>query len=308
MAEENNRHNVADRTYDCVLTGYVKRQEKTWGKDCSKHFILSVAVRPADDEDAEAYFAELPLVYKVGEDFGFYDKATNRNVVRKATSADTSAAIDYAKKVFPAWAEFIEQLPDNATMKDAFVWFTDGACKGSPCRAKLTNREYEDRNTHEMKIAHDAVLYAAGGNVSLDDFDKDFGASLKASGFKIGKIAKKVLKDCVSAKKLIKKAKDLEYDSVKANNEAKEATETALESFEELRKVVPNIPPIPRNEENYTGEDSWNAYEKNCIKNDPNGAKYWSLVSEVVGKDSADYESFTSDDWKKCVETWEGNF
>lgn len=294
MATENNstKHNVTDGTYDCILTGYVKRQEKSWGKDCSKHFILSIAVRPADDEDAETYFAELPLVYKVGEDFGFYDKQTNKSVVRKATSADTSAAIDYAKKVFPAWSEYIEQLPDNATMKDAFAWFTDGHCKDSPCRAKLTNRQYEDKNTHETKIAHDAILYAAGGAVSLDDFDKDFGASLKASGFKIGTKVKK---------------------AVKAAATAQTATVTSAPAAKSSAPKPPTPPAPPTapsadpNKE-YTGEDSWNAYEKNCTKNDPDGSKYWGLVKQLTGKEPADYASFTSEDWKKCIDAWEGNF
>ena len=284
MSEENTKHNVADGTYDCVLTGYVKRQEKSWGKDCSKHFILSVAIRPADDEDAEAYFAELPLVYKVGEDFGFYDKATNKNVVRKATSADTAAAIDYAKKLFPAWSEYIEQLPDNATMKDAFAWFTDGACKDSPCRAKLTNRKYEDRNTRETKIAHDATLYAAGGIVSLDDFDKDFGSSLKASGFKIGTKVKKAVKAVVAASA--------------PTPSPKPPTPPA----------PPAAPSAPTTKKELTNDDSWAAYEKNCIKNDPNGDKYWDLVKKITGKDPSEYDKFTSEDWKKCIDTWEGNF
>ena len=284
MSEAITRHNVADGTYDCILTGYVKRQEKSWGKDCSKHFILSVAVRPAYDEDAETYFAELPLVYKVGEQFGFYDKAMNKNVVRSVTSADTAQAIDYAKKVFPAWAEFVEQLPDNATMKDAFAWFTDGTCNGAECRAKLTNREYEDKNTHETKIAHDAVLYAAGGAVSLDDFDMAFGASLKASGFKIGSKVKK---------------------AAKTASVASAATTTKPR----LRPPTPPAPPsAPSVDKEYTGEDSWNAYEKNCIKNDPSGSKYWGLVKQVTCKEPSDYASFTSEDWKKCIDTWEGNF
>lgn len=268
---DSTRNVVADGFYDCVVTG-VRRQEKHFGKDCTMHLILSIGVRPESDDNAEIFYAELPVIFTVGKPWDFYDRAANKSVNRPCTSKDVAEAWEYAEKVFPAWAKHNAELPDGATTRDSIAWF-DG-CRETKVRAKLVNRLWSSGD--KSGVAHDATLYAANSQTNVSDsFDMAFDKSLQASGIKIGKAAKK------------------------ATAPAKPDSKPAVKPSAPAAKPNPPKPAAPA--KTYTSDDSWNAYEENQKKVDPNGDKYWERVAEVTGKDAADWESFTSADWEKCV-------
>lgn len=187
---------------------------------------------------------------------------------RKATTADTMKAIEYAKKCIPEWADYIAGLPDDAQFATAFEWFND-IPDGVTVRANVkAPREYDG------KLYYEATIYERGGAGAVTDacdFMSAFGKSLKAAGFKVG------------------------------GGSASKATSQA--------KPKPPAPPVSKPVANqahkaYTSEDAWETYQKFCMANDPNGANYWPQVESIVGKPSAQWKSFTSDDWKKCIEAF----
>lgn len=281
---ESTRNPVADGVYDCIVTG-VRRQEKHFGKDAKIHFILSIGVRPEDDENAEIFYAELPVIFTVGQPWDFYDKAQNKSVVRKCTSQDVADAWAYAERVFPDWAKHNSGLDEDATLRDSIAWF-DASCRDTKVRAKLKNRPYTSQDGEE-KYAHDATLYAASTTSSVaDDFDAAFGKSLMVSGIRIGRSAAKADKKPVAAS-------------------AKPAAPKETPAAPKAPKAAPAAP-APKTAKVYTKDDAWGAYEEHQSKVDPLGEKFWDRCAEAVGKDASEWESYTSADWEKCVSAFVG--
>lgn len=273
-----NRNPVPAGVYDCRLVSATRSQKK----NVASHFVLSLRIIPQDSgvESPCEYFAELPLVYAANVECGFYDKETNTNVKRKATTADTMKAIEYAKKCIPEWADYIAGLPDDAPFATAFEWFND-IPDGVIVRANVkAPRKYDG------KLYYEATIYERGGVGAVtdaDDFMAVFGKSLKAAGFKVGG-----------------------GDSV-----AKTAKPSAPAASPSAPKPpTPSVTKIVRKPivKKYTHEEAWEAYQKFCLAEDPNGANYWPRVEAITGKTAANYKDFTDEDWRKCVEDFASNF
>ena len=264
-----NRNPVPAGVYDCRLVSATRSQKKNF----TSHFVLSLRLIPQDSgvESPCEYFAELPLVYAANVECGFYDKETNTNVKRKATTADTMKAIEYAKKCIPEWADYIAGLPDDSPFATAFEWFND-VPDGVIVRANVkAPREYDG------KLYYEATVYERVGASSAvsdaNDFMSSFGKSLKAAGFKVGG-------GTATAKKTSKAAKEIKHPAPPSDNSIQAKSKT------------------------YTSEDAWESYQKNRISEDPNGANYWPSVERIVGKPTSQWQSYTSDDWCKCVEAF----
>ena len=249
-----------------------RRSLKVFGRDCTQHYVLSIGVKNPDTD--VTHYADLPLVLKPGTEWGFYDKETNTSVVRNVTTADTNAAIQHARKVFPAWAEYVDSLQEGSSYADAFRWFDDNAGKGVMVAASFDERTYSVNG--ETKVAHGATLYEQFNAAMPDDFDALFGKSLKAAGVKLGKAAAKAAAS-VSSKPAAK-------------------TEAAL----------PPEPPAttaPDDGRVYTFNDAWAAYnDGGHMANDPQGLKFYDRCAEIVGKAKNTYKTWTSKDWKKITD------
>ena len=175
--------------YNCAFVS-ASRSSK---KNRATHFVLNVRLRPTDcgiPLDAVCdYFAELPLCYKTGSEYGFYNPEMRMNEVRKTTVKDTEAALEYARKCFPAWAEYIDNLPETANFADAFAWF-DEAHEGLIVRAAIKDvRSYTGTDGMEHQ-SFDATIFESrpAGHIveDADAFEDDFGKTLKAAGIKFG--------------------------------------------------------------------------------------------------------------------------
>lgn len=176
----------SSEVYNCVLTGFAKKNERVFGRDATQHLILSIGVAPEGVENAETYYADVPLIYTPGLDWEFYDPAKRGMVTRKTVSNDTLNALEYARKCFPDWAEYCDSLPED-DFKSAIAWFGSETSRGARARAKLVNETYTGRDGNS-KRAHRATCYEVKQlSVVNDDFDAQFGKALKASGVKIGK-------------------------------------------------------------------------------------------------------------------------
>ena len=273
-----NRNPVPAGVYDCRLVSATRSQKK----NLASHFVLSLRIIPQDSgvESPCEYFAELPLVYAANIECGFYDKETNTNVKRKATTADTMKAIEYAKKCIPEWADYIAGLPDDAPFATAFEWFND-IPDGVIVRANVkAPREYDG------KLYYEATIYERGGVGAVTDagdFMSAFGKSLKAAGFKVGGGA----------------------GGAKVDAAKKPTAPAASPSVPKPPKPPAAAKPGPKK---YTHEEAWEAYQKFCLAEDPNGANYWPRVERITGKTAANYKDFTDEDWRKCIEDFSSNF
>lgn len=279
MAEEATQkqyHEVPNGFYDCVLTGWGKRTDKSYGRDATPHYIVTVGLRKADDPDAQMFFAEIPLVFKVGLEWGFWNDQTEMNEVRKTTAKDTADAIEYARKCFPAWAEFVDALPEGTKPSVALGWFGSDASVGATCRAKLKNRSYEVDG--EAKVAHEARVYEVKSfSVMTDDFDATFSNALTAAKVKFGKAAKSAAQS-------------------KAKTAAKSAP-VAPSAPAAPSDGAPSLPP-PRV---FTNDDAWKAYADHRLGHGYTKEQYWGEVAKAVGKPASAYKTYTSKDWEKCV-------
>lgn len=271
-----NRNPVPAGVYDCRLVSATRSQKKNF----TSHFVLSLRLIPQDSgvESPCEYFAELPLVYAANVECGFYDKETNTNVRRKATTEDTKKAIEYAKKCIPEWAEYIAGLPDDAPFATAFEWFND-IPDGVIVRANVkAPREYDG------KLYYEATIYERGGAGAVtdaNDFMAVFGKSLKVAGFKVG-------------------------GGAKAANAPKPSAPAASPAAPKPPKPpAPTAKPGPKK---YTHEEAWEAYQRFCLADDPNGANYWPRVEVITGKTAANYKNFTDEDWRKCIEDFTSDF
>ena len=248
-----------------------RRSLKVFGRDCTQHYVLSIGVKNPDTD--VTHYADLPLVLKPGAEWGFYDKETNASVVRNTTTADTNAAIQHARKVFPAWADYVDSLQEGSSYADAFRWFDDNAGKGVMVATSFDERTYSVNG--ETKVAHGATLYEQFNAAMPDDFDALFGKSLKAAGVKLGKAAAKAAA------------------SVPSKPVAKNAA------------AIPPEPPAttaPDDGRVYTFNDAWAAYnDGGYMANDPQGLKFYDRCAEIVGKAKNTYKTWTSKDWKKIT-------
>lgn len=270
--EKKTYNEVEDGVYDCVIVS-AKRAD---GEKAIKHFIVSLGIRKADDEDAAAYWCNLPLCFGEGETWNFFDSVRKINAARPATVADTTAAWEHARKCFPDWAKYCDELDEEAGLKAAIEWFGSDASKEVVVRAKLTNRDGEDAKGNPTR-KHYASIYEAKTGVVVDDDDNTrFEKALAASGVMIGRKA------------------------------AKAAREKEKVEGEERKKAVPPSPAKknPPKPGKFTSDDSWKAYEEGQKKVDPDGTHYWDRVAEITGKDAADWETFTSEDWRKCCDAF----
>ncbi len=271
------RNEVQDGYFDCVIVS-AKRADS---EKALKHFVVSIGVRVADDPDAEAYWGNLPLCFGVGEPWKFYDRNAKANVERPATQEDTTAAWEFARKCFPDWAKYCDELDENAGLKAAIEWFGSEASKAVICHCKLTNRDGQDAQGNAKRKHYASFWEPKKGVTVADDDNTRFANALAASGIVIGR---KVAKAAKASGAPVPAAK-------------KPAPAPAT------RKA----PPKPASKV-YRYDDVWAVYEKFQKRVDPDGSNYWNRVAEITGKDAADWESFTNEDWRKCVEAFTQDF
>lgn len=272
---------VPKGVYSCRFAG-ATRSGKVNHTD---HFIMSVRLIPTECgvENPCDYFAELPLIYKPGAEFGFYNRETNTNVRRKCTSQDTAAAWEYARRCFPAWSEHLDQLPATASYADALSWF-DEPHDDISVRANIREpREYNG------KYYYEATIYEARGGKTLidsdEDFNAEFGKSLKAAGIKFGG----------------------------AVTPAKAQTPPATATAAAAKKPAPPAPklaakppkPSPAVSIEKLMQDAVECYPAK-YDDDPAGAKYWQRLADVIGSEPRLYETWTVADWTKIVEHLRG--
>lgn len=170
--------------YNCAYMGATRSAKS----NNAQHFILSVRLRPLDcgvpENEVCEYFAELPLCYKIGVEYGFYDPETKTNKRRKTVAKDTETAIDYARKCFPAWAEYVDALPDTASFAEAFAWFDE------PHGDVTVRANVKEPREYNGKLYYEANVYEANGGKSAvgdaDGFNAEFGNVFKAAKVKFG--------------------------------------------------------------------------------------------------------------------------
>lgn len=254
----------------------VRRTMKTYGRDCSPHFIISVGVR--NSETGNVHYADLPLIYTAGLKWAFYDRDKKMSVERSITAKDTADAIAHARKVFPGWAEYVDALPEDAAPSEAFSWFDANANTGVVVEAAFTERTYRGADG-EDRTAYEATLYEQFAAAMPTDFDAQFAKALRASNVKLGKAAKGAARPSAAAT---------------ANPGGPAA-------------LAPSVPmgaaTVAGGGKVYTKEGAWAAYVAGGLtKQDPKGEAFWPQVMKATGKTNAEIMSFTSDDWKKAVD------
>lgn len=251
----------------------------------AKHMVLNIRLRPTDcgipPAEVCEYFAELPLFFRNGEEYAFYDRDKGVSVTRKCTSEDTAAAWEYARKCFPEWAKYLDNLPDSASFAEAVAWF-DEPPAGIIVRAGIKDvRTYTGGDGMEYQ-SWDASIYEFGSSAAVigdaNALNDEFGKMFAASKARMG--ARKPA--------------------------AKPSAAVARPSPKPSPKPSPS--PAPAAEPKTTGDDAWNTYENGDwgMTYGLDGYIYWGIVEKIVGKPRADYEKFTGFDWEKCVKEFGG--
>lgn len=277
------KENVAAGYYDCRVIAVNRSLRK--GDD--KHYILSVGLIPTEGEcekqgivNPQTYWAELPLVYVVGADYRFYDREKNVSVTRKCVAKDTSEAVEYAARVFPAWERFVAENCGGSVNGEAIKWF-----QGEEIRSAIVRASFKEPREWNGKYYYQATLLAARGQKEIvdNDFDRMFGASLKAAGnrFKAG-AGKPVAAGTVAPG---------------------EPTAPAPSAPAPKAPSAPAPAPAakPDKDRPNTCDAAYDAWcEKNGTDRDP---EWWNLVDRVLGKggDLSGYRKYTSEEWSKVL-------
>ena len=271
---------VADGYHDCRIA-FCKRAEKHYGREIKNHIVFEFRLVPTDCPDVEnpaSYRAEFPVMLIPGFEWDFFDEKTGRGVWRPVKVEDTTDALEYAKKCFPAWAEYCEELTDDGEDL-AFAWFADKD-RTEPVRVRA-------------KLKNAGTYTGTDGNEYPD---------LKA---KI--IAPFEVKPIVAEGESAQIAKALKAAGVKLFGKTSAAKPTANAKPTAPKPPKPVTPPKPKKTIDQAREEAVTAYCANHA-DDPQCAKFYERAAEALKRDINSWESWTVKDWEEITKVFEMPF